>query len=317
MNIIYKTKSDIKEQDLLNCLKLWNDEKGKIYPLTIKSFYQNVINYNDKDVMIAFYEEKVVGFIIIKRFDNNELVDYTNNLFISLFFVSRKYRKNGIGTKLLEYCETLSKGKKIFIGKDIYNFFPGVPTDFDNLTDVWLEKRGFKGTRYTHDLISYNPIVFDLRNKNIKYVICDDLRKDELIEFILKNNWKRWALEVKEYFNNKTNNDEGAYIIGLDDNKIISFVRINTYKMDMVPYNVMFQERFEKLGGIGPLGVDSSYRKLGLGMDMMSIAIQKLKEKNMTEFMIDWTGLLELYSRFGFEVWKSYKYMEKAVLNEN
>lgn len=310
MNIIYKTR-DINETDLLNTLKLWNDEKGSIYPITKKAFYQNVINYKEKDVIIAYEEKKIVGFMILKKYDNKKLVDYTNSLFISLFFVSRKYRKNGIGTKLLEFAEERKDGRKLVIGKDIFNFFPGVPTEFDNLTDVWLEKRGFKGTRYTHDLIAYNPINFQMRNDDVSYEYCQENKKEELIDFMLKNKWGRWALEVEEYFNKKSINDENSYIIGIRNSKIISFVKINTYKMDMVPYNVMFQERFEKLGGIGPLGVDLEERKSGLGLDMLSVAISKLREKGMKEMMIDWTGLMELYSKFGFEVWKSYKYMEK------
>jgi len=311
MNIIYKT-SDINETDLLNTLKLWNDEKGSIYPITKKAYYQNVINYFDKDVIIAFDENmnKIVGFLILKRYDNKELVDYTNSLFISLFFVSRKYRRNGIGTKLLEFALSKRNGRKLVIGKDIYNFFPGVPTDFDNLTDVWLEKRGFTGYRYTHDLISYNAISYPLKNEDVIYEYCKENRKEELINFMLKNKWGRWALEVEEYFNKKTLKDENSFIIGLKNNKIISFVKVNTSNMDMVPYNVMFQNRFEKLGGIGPLGVDGDERKSGLGVDIVSVAITKLKEKNVKEMIIDWTGLLELYSKFGFEVWKSYKYME-------
>ena len=311
MNIIYKT-SDINETDLLNTLKLWNDEKGRIYPITKKAYYQNVINYVNKDVIIAFDENtnKTVGFMILKRYDDKKLVDYTNSLFISLFFVSRKYRKNGIGTKLLEFALAKRNGRKLVIGKDIYNFFPGVPTDFDNLTDVWLEKRGFTGYRYTHDLISYNAISYPLKNEDVIYEYCKENRKEELINFMLKNKWGRWALEVEEYFNKKTLKDENSYIIGLKNNIIISFVKVNTSEMDMVPYNVMFQNRFEKLGGIGPLGVDGDERKSGLGLDIISVAITKLMERNVKEMIIDWTGLLELYSKFGFEVWKSYKYME-------
>ena len=46
-------------------------------------------------------------------------------------------------------------------------------------------------------------------------------------------------------------------------------------------------------------------------MDMMSKGIECLIKKNVTEIMLDWTGLMEIYDRFGFEVWKSYKYMYK------
>lgn len=310
MNIKYKI-SDINESELLNVLKLWNDEVGRIYPIPKKAFYQNVINYQNKDIIIAYDEDKLVGFMILKKFDNNELVDYTNSLFISLFFVSKKYRKNGIGTKMLEFAEEKRDGRKLVIGKDIYNFFPGVPTDFDNLTDVWLEKRGFEGKRYTHDLICYKEVNYPLYNDDVEYVYCDETRKDDLLNFVIKNNWKRWAFEVDDYFKNKTGNDKDAYIIGLKNNEIVSFIRINTYEMDTVAYNVLFQDRFNKLGGIGPLGVDSNQRKKGLGADMMMVAIMKLKERGICDMMIDWTGLMDIYNKYGFEVWKSYKYMEK------
>lgn len=315
MNLIFKNQSDIKE--LLDCYKLWNQEMGLIYPISENAFYQNVINYQDKDALIAFDQDKVVGFIILKRFDDDRFVDYKNKLFISLFYVSKKYRKNGIGTKLFDFAEEIGNGKDLIIGKDIYNFFPGVPTDFDNLTDVWLEKRGFKGTRYTHDLISYNPMEREIKNSEVKYCICDLNKKDELINFLLENKWKRWALEADDYFKNKTEADEDAYIIGLIDNKIVSFVRINTYKMNIVAYNVMWKERFFNLGGIGPLGVSSTLRKGGYGNDIISMAIKTLKERNTQSMMIDWTGLMELYSKYNFEVWKSYKYMEKINLKEN
>ena len=149
MNLIYKNQSDINENDLLNCLKLWNQEMGLIYPISEKAFFQNVINYADKDVLVALNEEEVIGFIILKRFDDDKFVDYKTKLFISLFYVSKRYRKQGIGSMLIDFAEKIGRDRDLIIGKDIYNFFPGVPTDFDNLTDVWLEKRGFSGKRYT------------------------------------------------------------------------------------------------------------------------------------------------------------------------
>ena len=311
MNFIYKKLSDVNEKELLDCLKLWNDEMGLIYPITQKAFYQNVIDYSEKDGLVAYCDNQVKGFIFLKQFSDDKLVDYTNNLFISLFYVSKKYRRQGVGSTLFDFANKICGKRDLIIGKDIYNFFPGVPTDFDNLTDVWLEKRGFTGHRYTHDLIARNPKSYEIKNKEVVYKYCEDEEKDKLIEFIKKNNWKRWALEVEEYFSNKKENDEKAYIIGLLYGEIISFVRVNTNEMNIVAYNVMWQNRFEKLGGIGPLGVDKEQRKSGLGKDMMSIAINDLLKKGCKELMIDWTGLMELYSKFNFEVWKSYKYMQK------
>ena len=314
MNIIFKKTSDINKDDLLNCLKIWNEEMGYVYPISFNSFNQNIINYVDKDILIAYDEEKVVGFIFLKRFDDTTFVDYTKNLYVSLFYVSKKYRRLGIGSKLFDFAEEIKDGRDIIIGKDIDNFFPGVATDFDNLTDLWLEKRGFTGKRYTHDLISHNPYIFEPKNKSIKYQYCTDEQKDELIQMIQKNNWGRWAVEADLYFKNKGKNDNDAYIVGMYEDKIVAFARINTYNMDLSAYNVMWKERFDCLGGFGPLGVDRDFRKQGIGFDMISVSINCLKSKGVNSIILDWTGLMEFYAKFNFEVWKSYKYMSKSSL---
>lgn len=314
MAIIFKKISDINnsslEEGLLNCLQLWNEEMGYVYPISSKAFYQNVINYNEKNGLIAYEEDKVIGFIIIKWFDDKSIIDYSTSLFISLFYVSKKHRKKGIGTKLFDFAEIERKGRKLLIGKDIFNFFPGVATDFDNLTDIWLEKRGFHGNRYTHDLIAYDPKIFPIKNTDVEYVYCSKKMREKLIDFLKQNNWHRWALEAKLYFENGEENN-GGFLIGIKNNEIISFAKINTHKMQSVGYNVMWQNRFSSLGGIGPLGVSSKYRKQGLGLDLISKAIMEIKKMGISPIIIDWTGLMELYGIFNFEVWKSYKYMEK------
>ena len=181
-------------------------------------------------------------------------MDYTKNLYISLFYVSKKYRRLGIGSKLFDFAEEKRGNRDLIIGKDIDNFFPGVATDFDNLTDVWLEKRGFTGKRYTHDLISHNPYIFELKNKNIKYQYCTDDQKDELIEMIRKNNWGRWAVEADLYFKNKKEKDNDAYIVGMYDDKIVAFSRINTYNMDLSAYNVNRRRMFMSINEIFSMG---------------------------------------------------------------
>lgn len=314
MNIIFKKTSDIDKNELLQCLQLWNDEMGYVYPISFNSYMQNIVDYMDKDMMIAFDVNKVVGFILLKRYNDTTYVNYSNNLHISLFYVSKKYRRQGIGSKLIDFAEEIRDGKDLIIGKDINNFFPGVPTDFDNLTDVWLEKRGFEGKRYTHDLITKKPNIFELRNKEVEYKYCEDCQKEELIRMMMNNNWGRWALEAKDYFEKKSDNDENAYIVAMLNGKIVAFSKVNTYKMDLSSYNLMWKERFENLGGFGPLGVDRNFRKNGIGFDMISVSLKDLIDKGCKTLMLDWTGLMELYAKFNFEVWKSYKYMSKPFL---
>lgn len=299
-----------EELNLDLCMDLWNQEMGFIYPITKSLYDQNVTNYNQKKVFVAYKDDVLVGFVIAKKYENEDLMSYNNLGFISLIYVAKKHRKQGIGSSLLRLAEEYLKDKTtINIGKDIYNFFPGVPCDFDNLTDIWLEKRGYVGERYTHDLINYNPKKIPLREDNFTYKLCTLEDKDALLEFMKNNFQGRWYFEASSYFANGGTGKE--YSICKDQDKVIAFARTNDRDFSIIHYNTTWYHRFNNLGGVGPLGVDKNYRGLNLGYNIVAYGINTLIDKSITEIIIDWTGLLEFYQQFGFEVWKSFKYMAK------
>ena len=310
MNINYVY--ELNEQDYLSMLNLWNNEMGEIYPINKESFEYNVTKYKSGKVwgLKVVDDKKLVGFIILKTFDDPYLPSLNDSLFISLFYVSKKYRKMGIGSFLIDYALKIykedDKYNSIWVGKEIHNFAPGIPCEFDNVTDVFLEKRGFTCTRYTHDLINRKKKTYEISNNEVKFELIDKERKNELIEFIERNGWKRWAFEVKEEFQNDENNK--CYLVGLIDNKIVAFSKVNDLNNGRNSYNMMWKERFDNLGGIGPLGVDKEYRGKKLGGDIIKASINTLVKRGVSDIIIDWTGLMELYSKYGFEVWKMYKY---------
>ena len=81
---------------------------------------------------------------------------YINNSWISLFYVSSEFRCQGIGSALLKkFEEEVRKTDvtKISVGSDIDCFFPGIPNDFDNLTDVFFSKRGYNVSYYGYMIL--------------------------------------------------------------------------------------------------------------------------------------------------------------------
>ena len=117
------------------CLELWNQELGYLYPIGNDIFEANVINYNEKEIFGAYDNDSLVGFMIAKAFNHQELISYKNQGFISLFYVKKQFRNQNIGSNLLTNTENYLRDKDIIhIGRDINCFFPGVPCDFDNLT---------------------------------------------------------------------------------------------------------------------------------------------------------------------------------------
>lgn len=323
LNIEYR---NYKIKDTSKVIKLWNDEVGYIYPITRRMFDQNIndCKYFDKSISyLAYFNNELVGFILGKVYDNNPLMSkYIDSSFISLIYVSRKYRKNGIGSELLNRYESNLKDRnirKIMLGSDLDNFFPGIPNDFDNLTDVFFRKRGFQVTYYTHDLVKklsnkdilmYNEYVNKNKtNYEIRYCTKDD---EKIVkEFFERCFYGRWYNEAIEYFENGEFSDE--YLLALDNGKVIGFLRLNKQKISKISYNIMWSKRFKKLYGIGPLGVDSEYRKQGIATLLLIQGISDGAKEGFTHAMIDWTGLVSYYQKFGFETWKCYQYANKNL----
>lgn len=304
--------SDFTEfSDYSNVRKLWNEEVGFIYPISDEVFDHHVVNspYLAKNASFAAYlDNLLVGVVIIKTYSGEEIPAYNDRAWISLFYVSKRFRRQGIGSLLLEKAINKVKeiGKKeIHMGQDLGNLFPGIPCDFDNLTANFIEKRGFKLLGYTHDLLLKEPYIKKENNKLgliYRFATIDD--KDNLLDFLLKNFPGRWHYEAVEYFKKEYRSNN--YYIALDKDEIVGFVRVNEEKDKIYAYNTNWSSRFKNLVGIGPLGVDRERRGNGISKEMISTLLSNLHEEGKDEILIDWTGLLVYYQQFGFEVWKCY-----------
>ena len=102
-----KNFNNLSEPELWQIKKIWNDEVGFIYPFDDKVFNHHVINSKflvKNASFIAFLLDVPIGFIIAKTFDTGEISAYRDRSWISLFYVSKHYRKQGAGSLLLEKC---------------------------------------------------------------------------------------------------------------------------------------------------------------------------------------------------------------------
>ena len=79
-------------------------------------------------------------------------------------------------------------------------------------------------------------------------------------------------------------------------------------------YSMNFYARFESLAGIGPLGVDSNHRKLNIANNILKTIINELIDLDTTDIIIDWTNLMHIYQKYGFETWKAYTYVYKELV---
>lgn len=301
----------------LNLIKdIWNEEYDLIFPISQALIERNTKNaYLDASFIVKENDE-IVGFIISKIYeDEYHKLDYGDIGWISLMYVKPRYRNKGIGSELLSRVESeFSKLRKkiIYIGKDFYNFFPGLPIDLKKSLS-WFEKRGYERLYATCDLIRNKDKIIPLKNNNIQYSFADKLDKEKVIDF-LEANWPgRWTKEAVEYYENGGNG--GEYLVGIDGDKVCAFAKVNFPKTPtkLISYNLTWREKFNSLGGIGPLGVSIDYRNQHIGYDIIAYAINSLIKNGADNIIIDWTNLLDFYRKFDFEVWKSYDYLQKKL----
>ena len=316
-----------------DCLNIWNEDVGFIYPIDKEMFKEKSIDckYFKKECsFVEVVDDEVVGFVIGKVFNNNpNIPKYQNVGWISLIFVRRDKRKQGIGKNLLATTEAEMKKlgvNSIAVGSDIHNFFPGIPNDFDNTSDVFFKACGYELGYYTHDLIkklsendlvkysSYNNNSYiddDGKSKRVVLEYAKKEDKEEVLEFLKRTFFGRWYDEAVEYFDNGEVVKE--YLLARVDGKITGFLRVNNCLIKETSYNINWKHRFSKLVGFGPLGVDVDYRHHGIAKMLLYYAISSSYKNGYTDAMIDWTGLVTYYQKLGFETWKCFRYAKKTI----
>lgn len=307
--------------DLTKIKHCWNEENAFAYPISDQLFKGTVVENKEllrSNSFVALDNDEVVGFILCKAWDEQDklIPTYQNIGWVSLIYVKRKYRKKGIGTELLRRGEEGIRllGKKVLmLGTDTYNFFPGLPVDFVQ-SKSWFEKQGFVSKSESFDMIRY----FEQSNEPIKepetpYEVRVATKDDEeaLIAFFERCFKGRWEFEAKAYFAKGGTGRE--FTIVKDGDKVIAFCRLNDQSSPEVLHNVNWSDRFTNHGGVGPLGVDPEYRKQNLGFAVTSHAINEIQRRGCHTCIIDWTGLVDFYRLFGFEVWKTYYRFEKNL----
>lgn len=313
MNII-----PIKQQHLEPLRELWNTEMPQSFHLRKDLFYSQIElskDMNWESSFVALEDDKVVGGIIVKTWKREELEAYQNTAWLSLIHVSKKHQLQGIGTALFNKVLHQLKQeniKQIHLGKSMNNFFCGVPVVFQ--TNRFFEKIGF--VEYDRPVDMHKHIIdktlIPLRNKtafNIRISTQADFKA--IHNFFLKNFPGRWQLEFEEYVAAGHTGKEFAIIE--KDNQVVAFCRINQPGVSMNMYNTNFTNDFTNLYGVGPLGVDKDMRDYSLGFDVTAYAINHAVAQGASDIIIDWTGLVSFYQKFGFEIWNKYVSMKYSL----
>jgi GNAT superfamily N-acetyltransferase len=302
-------------------LTLWNSNIGEDYPLTrellIQNTYEDENLFNDGSFLV-WDNDRLVAFIFTKLWNGKmKITDYKKTGWIQVVLVDESYRNKGIGTQLLKRVEEEMKkrGKRrILLGRDTFNYFPGVPARHKRVKEWFLEK-GYINKGKVYDLFKKYDYSNDCKKIDYSpYNICilKKYERDKLISFLKRAFPGRWEYEAVKYFEKGGTGRE--FLVARESDKIIGFCRVNDSDSKVIGNNVNWKNRYNgKLGGIGPIGVDKEYKRKGIGKSLIEYGVSMLNQRGIENILIDWTTLTDYYSKFGFEISESYYQLEKFM----
>ncbi|HJF30724.1 MAG TPA: GNAT family N-acetyltransferase, partial [Sporosarcina psychrophila] len=254
-------------------------------------------------------QDRVIGFVVAKRWQ--EKIDVkmdTKKGWIQVLLVDSAYQGKGIGTTLLEQAEEQLKGngvEEMQLGGDPFHYFSGIPDQYKDAQKL-AEKHGYTKRVDTYDLINHLDKKYDLPVDNsVAFTILKKAEQEELISFLERCFPGRWVYETMKYF--EMNGDGREFVVVKKKGQIIGFCRINDSHSPFIAQNVYWSPLFEqKVGGIGPLGIDANEQKQGYGLAIVQAAMAYLQERNIETIIIDWTILVDFYKKLDFNPWKIY-----------
>lgn len=315
---------EFRDADLANervfqaCSEIWNAACGP--ELMVNPAF---IAYNlrpstgiERAGQLAWADGQPVGFVFVGA----PLEGANLSLgWLECVAVHPAYQQRGIGSALLAWAERwlhAHKVRTVWLGGGLRPFAAGLPEPLQ--TAGFFERRGYAaraGSEYewdvARDLGDYASVVTrhaaDLR-------VLQPGEEDELLTFLRREFPGRWLYEVQEYF--KEGGRPTDYMVLRTPQTGLDGFCWMTFEDSVRPLERFYMHRLPRpWGQIGPLGVGKACRGQGLGAALIDAAIGHVQQTGVRGCVIDWTNLLDLYARFGFQPYRKYTMLAKSFQN--
>ena len=322
MSIIFE---HMKASHLDELVALWNKELVESFPMRLRLLQQNTVEdriwlQEGSWVAIEQGSRRVVGFIVAKIASKaTEDFGIPRDLgWIQVLMVDRQHRSCGIGTALLRKAEEALRNagaKHIMIGNDLNRrLFPGIPDHLQE-TKQWFEKRAYTFKEISYDLLNDYGDDFvvslpDVHEATFRTASLSD--REALTAFMHRCFPGTWDYQHRDYWEQGGTGRE--FVLLEREGSIIGFCRMNDSQSPLLAQNIYWAPLFEgELGGVGPLGIDESFRGHKYGISIVQAAIHYLLQRGVQHVVIDTTPYVDFYGKLGYRSWKSYARYDKVL----
>lgn len=301
---------------------LWNDACGPT--LAISS---HAVRYNTRPVtggmvagQLAYQAEQPIGFILASTLSGEPLVAPSEVGWIDAMAVAPAAQNQGIGSTLLAWAEQwlLRQGcRTVTFGASQRPYAPGLPVELNNLP--FFTQHGYIGEHTAWDtamnlaLYETPELVFKGRPE-IEGMVRPGQKGEEgaLLEFLRREFPGRWRFEFEEFLREQPYRFSD-YMLIWTDRGVDGFCQL-TFEDSRRPLERFFPYALPRpWGQLGSVGVSAAHRGRGYGLAVVDAGLRRLRDSGVNGCVIDWTGIVDFYAKFGFEPHRAYHMLRKAI----
>lgn len=297
-----------------DAIRIWNAASHQDYPINERFLSYNIIPTTGETIegRVAIHNNEPVGFVLACAVQNGTLG------WVSAIAVHPVARQYGIGSELLAWAEDwigVHDSKRIRVGGNLRPFLPGLPYVMRENT-TFFEKHGYQFSAdqpYEYDIarslkdyqsIHPKPARADLTPMNLG-------EEHLLLEFLHREYPGRWEFETQEFVRNGGRASD--FLLLWVDGEVQGFCRLTLADSER-PIERFYPQRLSQpWGQYGPLGLSKAVRGQGLGGYLIDAAACHMQSLGVDGCVIDWTALVELYGKFGFNVYNQYISLFKMI----
>ncbi len=307
-------------------LAVWHAALGAVYPI-MPDLWDGVTagdpSFRSEDGIVAMRGDRPVGFVLAKRFRETYpgCEQFAGIGYVTMLAVHPDHQRQGIGTLLLRAAEARFRAEgasKVILGGSFHHVFPGIPaffpgSDADDAALRFFETHGYARGKEVWD-VRRNlagppnlPVVGALREG----VELRPMRPEEaplMLAFLNRDFAGRWPRDVAHHL---AHGGPAAHVFGL-------FVGEEPQGFALLhpphaPNALRWSGFAAGIAALGPIGVSPVLRGQGFGLSLLVRALEQLREWGASDTVIDWTDLLDFYSRCGFRPWLRYRLAQKDL----
>lgn len=304
--------------DTAALLRLWQAALGDTWPMRGDLLRRQLTDhrfYRGDDHLVAVVGEEIVGFVGT-QVDRSEQAGQERSGGISVVLVHPDWQRQGIGRRLheaaLDWLQLEGVNSLRLGGGGMYRFWPGVPTDLPGIYEFFAacgwppepERASCDLVRDLSDFQIPSAMSARLAQERVNVRPARQNEVDDVLAFEFQHfpGWAPGFVYMAEL------GDFQNMLVAIDlEIGIVGTLMLHTPASRWLTANVTWKTMLgDSLGGISAVGVAAEERGRGIGIGMVAVGSEVLRERGVGNCHIDWTSIVDFYGKLGYTVWRRY-----------